>query len=69
MAELALDDVDCHSFAGELDGMRVTQLVVVPTSAQGGLSSPGGVNVPALLVIAVVDMCATVRVGTVDGTR
>ena len=27
MAELALDDVDRHSFAGELDGMRVTQLM------------------------------------------
>ena len=27
MAELALDDVDRHPFAGELDGMRVTQLM------------------------------------------
>ena len=27
MAELALDDVDRHSFACELDGMRVTQLM------------------------------------------
>jgi hypothetical protein len=27
MPELALDDVDRHSFARELDGMRVTQLM------------------------------------------
>jgi hypothetical protein len=27
MSELALDDVDRHSFAGELDGMRVAQLI------------------------------------------
>ena len=27
MAELALDDVDRHSFAGELDGVRVPQLM------------------------------------------
>jgi hypothetical protein len=31
------------------------------------LSSPLGVNVPPLLAIPVVDMSATVRVGTVDG--
>jgi hypothetical protein len=27
MAELALDDVQRHSLAGELDGVRMTQLV------------------------------------------
>ena len=27
MPELALDDVDRHPFAGELDGMRVPQLM------------------------------------------
>jgi hypothetical protein len=27
MPELALDDVDCHAFARELNGMRVTQLM------------------------------------------
>src|SRR4051812_12834436 len=27
MPELALDDVECHALAGELDGVRVTQLM------------------------------------------
>ena len=67
MPELALDDVNRHPFARELHGVRVPQLVVVPTSAQSLLSSPRGVNVPTLLVITVVDMYATVRVRTVDG--
>ena len=45
MAELALDDVDRHSFMGELDGMRVTQLMgsVAPpdASVEGELSQFG----------------------------
>jgi hypothetical protein len=36
--ELALDDVDRDAFARELDGMRVPELMVVPTSAQASLS-------------------------------
>src|ERR687891_1680839 len=34
MPELALDDDQRHALAGHLDGVRVAQLVVVPTSAQ-----------------------------------
>ena len=40
LAELALDDVDRYSFAGELDGVRVAQLVLAPTSAQAPICRP-----------------------------
>ena len=38
MPELALDDVHRHPLAGELDRVRLPQLVLVPTSAQASLS-------------------------------
>ena len=41
MTELALDDRQRDSLAGDLDRVRVAQLVVVPTSAQAPLGRPG----------------------------
>jgi len=40
VTKLALDDVDRDPFTGELDGVCVSELVVVPTSAQALLSRP-----------------------------
>ena len=40
VAELALDDVERHAFTGELDGVGVAQLMLVPTSAQASLGRP-----------------------------
>ncbi len=37
LAELALDDVDRHSFAGELDGARVTQLMGREPASDAGI--------------------------------
>ena len=37
MPELALDDVDRHTFAGELDGVRVTELMGREASSDAGL--------------------------------
>ena len=42
VAELALDHVQRDAFASELDGVRVSQLVFVPTSAQAPLCRPDG---------------------------
>lgn len=41
VAELALDDVEPHALPGELAGVGVSELVVVPTSAQPPLSRLG----------------------------
>ena len=40
MPQLALDDVYRHSFPGELDSVRMPELVLVPTSAQAPLCRP-----------------------------
>jgi len=40
VSELPLDDHKRHALVGHLDRVRVTQLVVVPTSAQSPLSRP-----------------------------
>ena len=44
MAELALDDVERHAFAGELDGVRMTQLMRHDAPAHAGVrgSPPEG---------------------------
>jgi hypothetical protein len=41
MAELALNNFDRHAFTGELDRVRVAQLVIAPTSAQSPLGRHG----------------------------
>ena len=40
MPELALDDRQRPPLTGELDGVRMAELVIVPTSAQASLSRP-----------------------------
>jgi hypothetical protein len=40
VAELALDQRQRDPFVHELDGVRVAQLVVVPTSAQPSICRP-----------------------------
>ena len=42
MPELPLDDRQRDPLVGHLDGVRMPQLVLVPTSAQTSLSRPGG---------------------------
>ena len=42
MPELALDDVDRHTFPCELDSVPMPQLVLAPTSAQAPLGRPAG---------------------------
>ena len=39
MAELALDDVDRHPFAGELDGVRMPQLMGCEAAPDAGVDS------------------------------
>jgi hypothetical protein len=40
--ELSLQDRQRHAFTGELNGVRVAELMLVPTSAQAPLSRPLG---------------------------
>jgi hypothetical protein len=51
MAELALDDVDCHAFSGELDCVGVSQLVRREAAPDAG----GRGQVPEFVAAAVAD--------------
>jgi hypothetical protein len=42
MPELPLDDRQRHAFTGELNRVRMAELMLVPTSAQTSLSRPLG---------------------------
>jgi len=66
MPELALDDRQRQAFPGELDGVRVSELMLVPTSAQTPLCRPPGYadragEVPQVAYVAVG------RVGIIHG--
>src|ERR1035441_483385 len=47
VSELSLDDDERHALMRHLDGMRVTELMLVPTSAQTPLCRPSGYSNPA----------------------